>query len=133
MFQFFTSLQLMRVLQFDLNSFIWNQKFKDLIDNETWNEITDDLDAQNSFDKLEEIYLKHYNTAYPLKSNRTRRSTERENPKPWILPWLEDACARKNRLYYDFVKHPTHENKVKYKKLRDFCEKHFNLAKIKYQ
>ena len=72
-----------------------NQTFKQLIDNESWDEITEDLDSQTSYSKFEEIYLKHYNTAYELKSNHTRRKNERHNPKPWILPWLEDACSRK--------------------------------------
>ena len=46
----------------------------------TWNEITDDFDAQTAYDNFEEIYLKHYNEAYPLKSKRTRRKNERQNP-----------------------------------------------------
>ena len=110
-----------------------NQKFKDLINSETWDEITEGLDAQSAYDKLEETYLCHYNNAYPLKSNRSRRKFERQNPKPWILPWLEDACSRKNKLYHVFVKNPSPENRAKYKKLRDFCEKHINLAKIKHR
>ena len=71
-----------------------NQNFKHLIENENWEEITEDMDAQTSHSKFEEIYLKHYETAYPLKSNHIRRKNERKNPKPWILPWLEDACSR---------------------------------------
>ena len=110
-----------------------NLKFKHLINDETWDGISEDLDAQNAYDVFEEIYLKHYNDAYPLKSNRTRRKNERQNPKPWILPWLEDACARKKRLYHIFVKNPSAENKAKYKKMNDFCQKHVNLAKIKYR
>ena len=108
-------------------------KFKHLINNKTWDITTEDGDAQSDYDKFEEIYLKHYNTAYPLKSNRTRRKNERQNPKPWILPWLEDACARKKRLYHIFVKNPSPENKANYKKLKDFCEKHVNWATNKYR
>ena len=36
---------------------------------------------------------KNYNMAYPLRNNNHRRKTECVNPKPWILPWLEDAIA----------------------------------------
>ena len=77
--------------------------------------------------------MRHYNTAYPLKKNRTRRKNERKNPKPWILPWLEDACARKNKLYHVFVKNPSPENKANYQKLNDFCKKHIDIAKIRYR
>ena len=34
--------------------------------------------------------------------------------KPWILPWLEDVCARKNKLYTDFSDEPSEANKMKY-------------------
>ena len=94
-----------------------NQTFSQLIDTETWDEITDDMNAQESYDKLNEIYMSHYDTAYPLKSNRIRRNHERKDPKPWILPWLEDTCARKNKLYHEFVTKPSPENKTKYNKL----------------
>ena len=87
-----------------------NLKFKQLIEEETGGEVTDEMDAQNSYSKFEEIYLKHYDDAYPLKSTHIRRKNERENAKPWIMPWLEDACQRKNRLYHLYVKEPSPEN-----------------------
>ena len=109
-----------------------NQTFQQLIDNEKWTAITEDMDSQTAYGKFEEIYLKHYENAYPLKNNRTRRKNERENPKPWILPWLEDACSRKNKLFHNFVKEPSPENKTKYDKLKEFCAKHVDIAKAKY-
>ena len=72
------------------------------------------------------------NTAYPLKTKRERRKNERQNPKPWILPWLEDACARKKILYHKFIKEPTAQNKKVYDKMNNFCKKHVKLAKAKY-
>ena len=39
-----------------------------------WSEITDEMDANLSYNTSEEIYVKHYNTALnPLKSERIRR------------------------------------------------------------
>ena len=108
-----------------------NLAFKELINAETW-EVPQELDAQSAYDEFQEIYSRHYNKAYPLKSERVRRKHERQNPKPWILPWLEDACARKNNLYHEFVKEPSPENKAKYDKLNEFCEKHVDIAKAKY-
>ena len=110
-----------------------NETFKRLINEETWDVINEESDAQDSYNTFNDIYMKHYNTAYPLKSNRIRRNNERKDPKPWILPWLEDACSRKNKLYHDFVKKPSPENKAKYIKLKKFCEKQVNIAKIKYR
>ena len=78
------------------------------------------MDAQEQYNTFTEIYMKHYNTAYPIKSQRERRKNELQNPKPWILPWLEDACARKKLLYHDFVLEPTIKNKTRYEKWTNF-------------
>ena len=111
-----------------------NSQFETFINSENWEEIRDDMDAQSQYEKFDEIYMRHYNNAYPLnKDKRNRRKNERKNPKPWILPWLEDACARKNNLYYEFVSVPTVENKAKYDKMNEFCAKHIDVAKLRYR
>ena len=61
-----------------------------------------------------------------------RRKHERAQPKPWILPWLEDAINRKQNLYHDFVEVNTTANKVKYDKMKKFTEKHVKICKRKY-
>ena len=108
-----------------------DEKFSQLINDENW-DIPDGLDAQGQYDNFMDIYMKHYNTAYPLITKRERRKNERILPKQWILPWLEDACNRKNRLYHTYVKNPTIENKTKYNKMRNFTSKHIKIAKDKY-
>ena len=57
-----------------------NQIFEQLISEETWDEVNENIGAQESYEKFDEIYLKHYNTAYPIKTNRIRRKNERKNP-----------------------------------------------------
>ena len=109
-----------------------NEKFKQLLDNENWEEVNELYDADARYNKFAEVYTKHYNTAYPLISKRVRRNNERVLPKPWITEWLEDACSRKNLLYYEFVKSPTEQNKAVYEKMLKFCEKHITIAKQKY-
>ena len=108
-----------------------DEAFKLLITNETW-DIPDNVDAATKYSMFADIYNKHYNTAYPLNKNRNRRKFERIEPKPWIIPWLEDACNRKNGLYHAFVKNPTVANKTKYIKMKKFVEKHIKIAKGKY-
>ncbi|KAL5272936.1 hypothetical protein ACHWQZ_G000943 [Mnemiopsis leidyi] len=107
-------------------------KFKELIDNESWEFIADDENADKQYDTFYKTYMKHYDQAYPLKRNRVRRKFERANPKPWILPWLEAACNRKNLLYFEKVKSPTENNCKAYKKMKKFCDKHVTLAKEKH-
>ena len=106
--------------------------FKRLIGEEDWHEVDMETEAQTKFNKFESIYTRHYNTAFPETINTKKRKNQRKNPKPWILPWLEDACDRKHRLYKDFVKKPTPANGIKYKKMKKFVEKHIKLAKNKY-
>lgn len=106
-------------------------KFRELIADEDW-DIPDDSDAQSQYDSFLHIYTKHYNTAYPLTTKRTRRKHERVLPKAWILPWLEDACNRKDNLYHEWVKDPTTANEIVYKKMKKFIEKHIKIAKSKY-
>ena len=108
-----------------------NETFKGLIKDETWQEL-DGLGAEARYEKFCDIYTKHYNTAYPLNTQRTRRKHERVNPKPWVTSWLEDAFNRKNLLYLEFVKEPSIQNKTKYDKMKKFCEKHKNKAKSRY-
>ena len=112
-----------------------NEKFKELINNESWESvnITDENpDDQTHFDEFLLVYTSHYNNAYPLKSNRVRRKNERLNSKPWILPWLEDAISRKDDLFHKSVKFPTTENIDTYKKMSKFCEKHVDIAKERH-
>ena len=61
-----------------------------------------------------------------------RRKNERVLPKPWITEWLEDACSRKNSLYFEYIKNPNDQNKTVYDKMCKFCEKHIALSKKKY-
>ena len=90
-----------------------DEKFLQLIADENWESVTQDNDAETKYDNFIEIYTQHYNTAY-VEKKRQKRQNERANPKPWIIPWLEDACNRKNNLYHQFVENPTVENKTKY-------------------
>ena len=109
-----------------------NSDFKNLIEGETWSEVLIQESAELQYEKFCEIYTKHYDEAYPLKKKGPKRINERRNPKPWILPWLEDACARRQRLYHDKIKCPTAATIEAYKKLDKFCNKQIDLAKAKY-
>ena len=109
-----------------------NAKFRQLIDEEDWALVLDDADSQSQFKKFNGKYTEHYETAYPSKSKHVRRKNERVNSKPWMLPWLEDAIARRDRLHHEYIKEPTESKSETYKKMKNFCEKHVDLAKSKY-
>ena len=108
-----------------------DEKFRKLIADGDWELILHETDAQMRYNKFAEIYTNLYDTAYP-KVKPVRRKKQRVNPKPWILPWLEKACDRKNRLYHEYIKSPVQANKIKYMKIKKFVEKHIKNAKNKY-
>ena len=108
-----------------------NLKFKELINNETWG-IKGDLNANEQYESFMDKYISHYDEAFQLKSNRPKRKNERVEPKQWILPWLEDACNRKNKLFLDWINDPTDQNDRLYKKMKLFCNKHIGKAKAKF-
>ena len=106
--------------------------FKSLIENEEWNEVYSANDANDQYEKFAGIYTKHYEKAYPLKKIVPRRKNERRDPKPWILPWLEDACARRKQLFHKKIKEPSIVNIAAHTKINKFCNKHIDMAKKNY-
>lgn len=108
------------------------QKFHELLTAEIWSVSHNERSTQAKYDKFIDTYQQHYEKAFPSPSAASRRKNERKNPKPWMLPWLEDACSRKNNAYKTFVLKPTTENKMKYEKLKNFTDKHIILAKNKF-
>ena len=109
-----------------------NYKFRELILEENWDKILENSDAEEQFTKFNNAYIRIYDSAYPVKNSTNRRPNERVNPKPWILPWLEDAIARRDNAYYDFVKEPSETNRQIYDRLKRFCILHVNKAKKNY-
>jgi len=109
-----------------------NLIFKELIEAETWQHITPNVDANEHYNLFYQTYKKHYDAAYPTESRGSKRKNERRDPKPFILPWLEDACARKNELYYRSVTNISEKNTVAYRKMKKFCSKHIDAVKDKY-
>ena len=104
--------------------------FKTLIHDHCWDDVLNETDTQLKYDKFISEYTEMYNSAFP-KTN-ARRKHQRTNPKPWILPWLEEACHRKNLAYFKFVHEPTTENETNYENLKAFANKHTKIAKRKY-
>ena len=105
--------------------------FMDLLETENWDEVTNEQDTQLKYDLFSTKYAAHYKTAF-ISHAPARRSNQRALPKPWILPWLEEACDRKNKFYADFIKDPNESNKNKYMKMNKFVKKHIKIAKRKY-
>ena len=104
-------------------------KFKREISGTDWTYLASMHSADDKFDSFESKYREIYERNFPKKTKAPRK---RKTDKAWILPWLQGACDRKNKMYRKFVENPTIENHMKYKKLKKFVDKHVKLAKRKY-
>ena len=76
-------------------------------------------DSNEMFNQLHGTITTHCSTTYPT----TRKKYRKAEGKPWIMPWLQEPCDRKNSLYSNFVKTPTTENKDIYTKMKKWVDK----------
>ena len=104
-------------------------KFKCDIENTNWDFLLSVECADEKFNLFESKYREIYDKNFPKKTKTFKR---RRCNKPWILPWLEYACERKNKLYKIYIKNPSRENEAKYKKMKRFVAKHIDKAKKKF-
>ena len=105
-------------------------KFEDLVNKANWQTVADATNANDKYNVFLEMYEKCYTTAFPTKTKKVKNP--RGTGKPWMMEWLKEACDRKNRLYCNFINHPTTENKQNYTKYKKWTEKQIYKAKRKY-
>ena len=106
------------------------ENFKTAIENTDWTELDLIENAAQKYTKFQSMYTKIYNDSFT--KHTTNNKFDRNTTKPWILPWLQSACDRKNKLYHNYIKSRSIENKTKYDKMKKFVEKHIKKAKNKY-
>ena len=69
------------------------QEFIQLLDQVTWQEVYDELNVNTKFNKFMEIFLYYYNTAFPIKTIRTRDKQKAS----WITKGIKNS-SKKMRL-----------------------------------
>jgi len=105
------------------------QNFKDALQPTDWSSITDSTHAQTKYIQFSKFYTDTYDTCFPI--NKPGKKKDRES-KPWLFPWLAEACSRKNKAHATFIKSPTSINKAIYQKLKKFTTRHIKKAKFNY-
>jgi len=106
------------------------QTFNYQLNNADWSTMDTAIDSNEMFNQLHGTISTHYTTTYP--TTRKKANDRKGEGKPWIMPWLQEACDRKNSLHDDFVKTPTTENKDKYTKMKKWVDKQIHIRKKKY-
>ena len=107
------------------------KNFENGINATDWNFLNAYDSTDEKFNAFEAKYSELYDKNFPKKSKK-KKPGSRKTSKPWMMEWLQCACDRKNNLYYDFVNNPTTENEAKYKRMKQFSEKHVDKAKREY-
>ena len=104
--------------------------FNNKINNVDWAQVHNSNNADDKYNTFFKIYETCYNESFPkqIKTENKRKATG----KQWILPWLQEACDRKNKLYHIYIKKPTLENKNIYINFKKWVEKRVYVAKRKY-
>lgn len=90
--------------------------FAEALYNEIWTDTfqNEQHDPDHMFTSFHNTFGQHYSTHFPVTK---KKPNDRKNGwKPWLQPWLKEACERKNTLYHTFVKSRTQQNKTAYLK-----------------
>ena len=77
-----------------------------------------------NYDTFEEIVLRLLNQYAPIKVRYIRA-----NNSPFMNKTLAKAVMTRSRLHNRFIKNPTSENKINYKKYRNYCTGLFRKEK----
>ena len=106
------------------------ESFKNIISNTDWTPVRNTSDPNDKYHMLHTIFSAQYNKTFP--TTRRKCNNRKAEGKPWIMPWLQEACDRKNKLYNKFIDHPSTENKAAYTKMKKWVEKQLYKRKKNY-
>ena len=68
-------------------------KFMNILSMESWSDVFDSSDPDNSYRAFTYIYSKHYNNCFPLV-----KANNRSPRKDWCTPGIVNTCT-KDKLY----------------------------------
>ena len=86
-------------------------KFKNMLQEIDWHEVTLVNDCQEAFSKFYHIYLECFDKCFPITSFKNNY----RNRKPWLTTGLKNSIKTKNKLYVNSLKRPSVYNINKYK------------------
>ena len=90
-------------------------KFKDLIQEDTFQNIFEIDDANNAASEFQNVLGILYDKCFPLKIINTKYCCK----KPWLSEGLKHSIKKKNMLYKCFIKNPTLQSEKLYKTYRN--------------
>ena len=91
------------------------ETYQQTIMNWDWKELLQYDSCKEAYSKFFEIQTNIFNQSFPLKKIKKRY----RNKIPWLSEDLKQKIKQKNKLYKIKLKHPTCQNIMKYKELRN--------------
>ena len=104
--------------------------FNNILSQANYTHILDSTCANTAYDKFMEIYLKSFNTAFPLKQMKIRKKYLKRSP--WITNGLLQSSITKSKLLTIKIKRPSTQNINRYKQFCSLYNKLMRKAKIIY-
>ena len=104
------------------------KKFISELDCESWTDVTDCSDAEESMKKFIAKFSKVFNKCFPLK----QISRKRIKDKKWVTKGIRVSIRHKSRLYKKYLARPTGQNKMAYKLYKSKLEKCIRKAQKLY-
>ncbi|KAJ8044616.1 RNA-directed DNA polymerase from mobile element jockey [Holothuria leucospilota] len=100
-----------------------------------WNHVLEENDANVAFNKFHDTFKKTHDVCFPFVKIRNKRS--KKNSAPWITPGILKSIRSKEKLYRRYLKAPTPDNRLNYRKYRNklnhiirTVKKHFYIKKF---
>ena len=88
-------------------------KFKKRLSEIKWQELLDNNDVNDDYDKFTERFNELYDESIPLKKCTVNR--KKDPISPWITKGLLRSINQKSKLYKQYIKSPTNVNLQKFK------------------
>ena len=107
--------------------------FNTIVSNETWQDVYNEIHADNAFNKFYDVFLQYFETCFPKTTNR--KGNIDNSSKSWITSAIENSCKTKQKLYKRYVRNRTNENFEAYKTFRNRltsvvrCAKNYTIMK----
>jgi len=105
-------------------------RFKEKLSNVNWNEILDNENADDDYNKFVEHFQCLYDECIPLKQCTNKSKVTPRSP--WISKGLLNSINTKNKLYKHYLRSPTDSNHQKFKTFRNKLHSLIRKSKRNY-
>ena len=105
------------------------ENVKALIDDllkESWQEVYNEKDINNAYEKFIDSLTYYYNKNIPLIKQRKHKNKIKN---PWITQGIFNSIQTRNKLYKSYLRNPTEENGHNYKRYRNLLSNLIRISK----